>query len=236
MKKLSTAIALLLFCFALTSKLTAQQKISSIEFEQIINLHKNLSEDQKALKALIPEFAKSKLEIIYNNKQAKLRKGKAESNSNVMISMNSGSNGEQFFDLQNKKIKNFIRIDGEDFFYTEDIKIAKDFTPTGKTKEILGYKCKELKNNEEGETLYITNDLPNFLSPLPEITVEGTILEADLKKIQFKATKINKDQTTTENVFATPKAREITKDQYNDLQEEKLNEMINMPGAKVIRN
>ena len=197
---------------------TDQQK-GKIVYEQTINIHKSLSPDQQALKAIVPEKITKNYELYFTPEKARLKEIEQVSNT-MMIRMGGDSSGNIFFDLKDKKLNSFFSVDGE-HFYTESEIEPISVASNGKSKEILGYKCKAFVHDKK--TFWVTQQLPKYLSPLSPFHFNGTVLAIDSDKISYKANKIEKE--INPEAFSTPEAQRVTKEQAEDLQEEAINSM-----------
>lgn len=195
---------------------TAQKK-GKITYDQVINVHKNLSSDQQALKALIPETMTKKYQFIFVDGQARLKELKQESNV-MIVQMGGETSTDAFFNLKDKTVQKFFELDGESFYTEKNIEFT-ELKPTSETKKILGYTCKAYTTHEM--KFWVTKELPSLITPLPPFFIDGAILAIENDQISYTAVKIEKEATIAE--LEKPKAQKVTAEQAEDLQEEILN-------------
>ncbi|TKG96975.1 hypothetical protein EYV94_00685 [Puteibacter caeruleilacunae] len=206
------------------------QKQGGIVFEQVINIHKNLSPEQQAYIAMLPEFSKRKYQFVFNEKQGVLKVLPQEQPEGMMI-MTSGGGNDAFVDFKKQVYRNYIEVDGEVFCTEVPIIPVSEIKATGKTKKILNYECKEYRGEGTEFSLWICESLPAGISPMPPIFGNGAVLSMESDKLSFTAVSFSKGIDAKE---LTPKeAQVITAEQYKDLQEEKIGEMKAMSGSKV---
>ncbi len=209
--KLFLAI-MLVSAFATLSKAQTQ---GTIIYEQRINLHKNLDKKQKGYKKLIPEFSEKKYIFLYDENSGRLFE-KKEKKSGISITM-SGASNNSWIDFINKKIREYIEVDGE-MYYTEEELTTYEATKTGETKKILNYTCFEYKDSEENMTFWVCPDLPSYITPMPPICFEGAVLEICNDDISYVALSISNEIDIEE--LSAPAGTEVTREQAEDLRDE----------------
>ncbi|WP_421919510.1 hypothetical protein [Marinifilum sp.] len=206
------------------------QKQGTIIYEHIINIHKSLSAEQQALKAMIPETSTQKFQFIYNEKYGCFKNIPAEMPKGMSILMGSGSS-KIWFNFEKDVFRKYIALDDELFHIETPMKLAET-KPTGKSKTILNYTCKEHKSNDGAFSFWVTKDLPKNITPMPSLFFEGAVLAVDNDKMSFKAVSFSKDIDNKELIPV--KSQKITHEQFQDLREEKMSEMKTM-GGKVMK-
>lgn len=222
-KVLFTALAIL---FA--TGLIFAQKQGTIVYESTINIHKSLGPDQQALKAMIPETTTQKFEFIYNEKYACFKNVPSDMPKGMMIQMGGGGSGSKtWFNFEKNVFRQYINLDDE-LFHTEIPMELAEVKTTGKSKTILNYTCKEYKGKDGKFSFWVTKDLPKNITPMPSLFFEGAVLAVDNDQMSYKAVSISKD--IDEKELSPVESQEITQEQFQDLQEEKMNEMKSMNG------
>ncbi|WP_282013979.1 hypothetical protein [Marinifilum flexuosum] len=224
-KVLFTTLAFILGIYAVFA-----QKQGTIVYENTINIHKSLGPDQQALKAMIPETTSKNFQFIFSEKHGCLKELKSDSPKGVMIQM-GGSKNSTWFNFEKNVFRNYIDLDDE-LFHTETPIITSDAKPTGRSKNILGYKCDEYKSSDDEFSFWVAKDFPKKITPMPSLFFNGAVLAVDNDRLSFKAISFSKDIDEKELIPA--ESQEITAEQFQDLQEEKLSEMKAM-GGKVMK-
>lgn len=212
-------ILVMLFISLISISSIFSQTKGTITYEQTVFVHKNLSPEQQAYKALLPETITKKINLYYNESNASLQIIKEKQAKGIQIQMGSGSDNS-WFDLKNKLVRNYFKVDGE-VFYTENKIENLALHPTGKSKMILGHECKEYINDDMH--LWLCTDLPNNLTPLPPFYLPGCILAIENDKIAYQAVHISKE--LDKNSLIPREGTKVTEEQAADLKEEMLNEL-----------
>ena len=126
-----------------------------------------------------------------------------------------------------KQITYTLYKKGTTIYYTENkINQATVTIDKKSTKKILGNNCyKAMYKSSANEVyeLWLTNDLKVICNPLEAGLINGTVLEINSKKVNYKAIKID-FKLQDKEIFEIPSTYiKITNEQAEDLQEE-LNE------------
>jgi len=226
MKKiiLSTVILLLLANFV------SAQKQGTIVYEHTINLHKSLSPKQQALKAMIPETTTQKIQFTFNEESGCLKNLPTDSPKGMTIKVD-GSDKRTWFSFQQKVYRKYIDIDDE-LYHSENAIDVDDAKPTGNSKKILNYVCDEYKSADDSYCFWVSKELPKHLTPMVPLFLDGAILAIENEKMNFLAISFSKEIDTKHLIPL--ESDEITQEQYEDLQEEKMSEM-KAKGGKVMK-
>ena len=226
MKKiiLSTLVMLLIVNFV------SAQKQGTIVYEQSINLHKSLSPKQQALKAMIPETTTKKNQFIFNEEKGCLKNLPTDSPKGMVINV-GGSDKPTWINFQKEIYRKYIDIDDE-LYHTENTIDVDDAKPTGNSKKILNFACDEYKSADDTHSFWVSKELPKHLTPMVPLFLDGAILAIENEKISFLAISFSQEIDTRQLIPL--ESEEITSEQFEDLQEEKLNEMKAM-GGKVMK-
>ena len=222
--KLFISVAILLT----GTQLKAQNDLT-IEYIQTINIHKSLSSAQKAMKAFLPETIEKKIVYKYTDNKARIKEGKMEKKEKSSINIQtSGGSSDALIDYKVNKATEYHKIMNKYFCVKQKIGDV-EFKYSDETREILGYICtKAIYNNREGEdmTFWIAKDIDIKATPLvPLISNKGAILAIDSDKVSFVAKSINKKDLSNNDIITPPTAKQITKEQLEDLQQEQIEEM-----------
>jgi GLPGLI family protein len=205
---------------------TAQKITNGIAlYEQKINVHKNLSEEQQSLKHLIPEFMTNNIELHFNNGIARTKEGEKDKSGSVQI---SSSVQDMLINYKTGITKSYTTL-GDEKFYTED-KLAEGVIKLiDKTKKIGQYTCKgAIIDSDKGDkmTIWYCKDLPKNLSPLGLLDVDGMVMQIDGESISYTFKGIKKGKADL-SLLKEPKGyRKVTSEQLADLSEEYYEEMM----------
>ncbi|GEM_PF-4969837 len=205
---------------------TAQKITNGIAlYEQKINVHKNLSEEQMALKHLIPEFMTNNIELHFNNGIARTKEGKKVDNGSIQV---SSSVQDMFINYKTGITKSYTTL-GDEKFYTEDRFKKGSVKLINKTKKIGQYACKgAIIDSDKGDkmTIWYCKDLPKNLSPLGLLDVDGMVLQIEGESISYTFKSIKKGKADL-SILKEPKGyRKVTPEQLADLSEEYYEEMM----------
>jgi len=233
MRKISILTPLLILFL---NPIAWSQSQGVVYYDEIINIHANLSADQQAFKSVIPEFQTQKKELYFNGKLTKLKNGeKAGSTGGVQIFIGNSAS-ETIFDYEKTETIQLAEIQGKKFLVRESMITDKNVEYIDGTKEILGYICKKALlqgttingNGEETHftyTVWYTDTDGLKGSPIPTINVPGLVLSMESDLFEFKATAM-KLQPVASSIFEIPENyKEISSGQLADLREEVIEEL-----------
>jgi len=215
--------------------LAAFGQSGKVTYKQIIDVHANLSPDQQALKAFIPESMESRKYFYADGSKGLLMKDEQKGNttstsSNVKTMSFSVSEDRFIFDYKEMKSYQLADILDGKFYVEYFLAQPEALSISNETKEILGYTCKKavFTNSDTGDKqiIWFTNELDFRATPLGEIYIkEGAILELITPKVQYKATEISAEIDVTVPQTVPDGYRKITPEQYRDLKEEQVDRM-----------
>ena len=226
MKKIIISLVVFLF----TANAMYSQKQGTIVYENTMNIHKSLGVDQQALKAMIPETSTQKFHFIFNEKYGCFKNLPAEMPKGMMIQM-GGGDSKTWFNFEKDIFRQYIDLDDE-LFHTETPMKAANAKPTGKSKTILNYTCEEYKSEDGKFSFWVAKDFPKKITPMPPMFFDGAVLAIDNDIMSYKAVSFSKD--IVEKELTPVESEEITQEQFQDLQEEKMSELQSM-GGKMIK-
>jgi len=220
-------IVMVIIITMITSAAIFGQKSGKIEYMQTIYVHKNLTEDQKVYKALLPETVESKILFLFHGDKARLKTVKDDSNKGLQTQMTGGSTNTVINYTENK-ILNLQDYDNRTYYVEKPAETMENIEFVNETKNILGYSCqKAVTTSDSGDKMFFwfAKDLKVKATPMIPVIGEYAILEIEKEKISYKA--LNIDFSSIDNVeFQVPEgAKKITKEQLKDLQDEKSSEM-----------
>lgn len=199
------------------------QKSGTIVYEQIINIHKSLSPEQQAFKAMIPETISKKLSLRFNENYARLQEVKKDQPKGISINISSSS--DAWFDFSKKEYREYHNIMGESLCVVNSIPAKVDLEPTGNSKTILGYPCQEMKTEDGKFSIWYTSKLNIKGTPLLPLFATGTILLIENDKVNITAIQFTEKTFTDKELNQLPEAQQISSEQLEDIQEEARDEM-----------
>jgi len=196
-----------------------------ITYEQKINIHLSLSEDQKAMKALIPEFMTSQVQLSFKDGVARAKEVKAEQQGGIMISTSSS---DLLMNSKENKTYSFAEL-GQEKFYTESVlEPEKDqLKLLQETKKIGGYECKAavMESEEDTYKVWYCPALPKYFSPMGLLGVDGMVLQIESQQISYLFKNISEEKVD-ENLLQFPQGhKKVSDEQLMDLQEEYMEEL-----------
>ena len=175
----------------------AQIKEGKIVYEQKIDLHRRMQDEQ--MKAMIPQFRTSKYELNFADNQSMYKMQEEEPD----ITGNTGNGGivMKFGGANSEYYKNFTtqkqvekRELGDKDYIIEDTLHHTAWKLMDTTKTILGYTCKKASGKTERGSdveVWYTEDIPVSSGPETFNGLPGMILQLDINKEEFVTTAIS---------------------------------------------
>lgn len=229
---------------AMTLKATpSDQEITSgkITYEQVVQVEVKLEGDAAHLAGMIPKERRSEKVLWFNATAALFENGTAtppgdiaahQGGANVMIRMNEPEN-KVFTDLS-AGVRTELREFMTRFFLIEETPVWS-WKITGNQKSILGYPCMEATTGEGDKlvTAWFTPVIPVSSGPGSWGGLPGMILqlEASGGKQVTTAVKIDPEAPGSGVIFKPDKGKKVTREEYDQIVEEKMKEMGAQPGA-----
>ena len=197
-----------------------------ISYELKINLHANLTKEQQAYKAMIPEFSNQSVKLYFKNGNYRIEEIEQEQSQSGGVSIVMSSGGSQAKIVRNDR--NYVYTlykKGEKTYYTVEKIVKPTITIDKKSvKKILNYECYKVLYKSAGETyeIWVTDALKLTASPMDGLNFGGTVLEINSKNLTYKAKKIE-FVSQKDNLFdVSSEDKKITKEQAEDLQEQNI--------------
>lgn len=133
-----------------------------------------------------------------------------------------GSNDE-YVDFANKKYIRAFKREGNDttFYISQDMRTATNFQTSDKTKKIAGYTCHkataQLRNATY--TIWYTTDIPENFSPVDGLIPPdgGFVLALESDRMEYKATKVQLQSVSDNDVQIQGPSVQLTQDQIRDM-------------------
>lgn len=183
-----------------------------ITYLEKVNLHMSLSEEDEQIKAMLPEFRKSKKLLLFNQSASIYKNPETDPNAepesfeheegNMQIQIKIDQPDEQLY----KDLKSGNKIDQRDFlgkkFLIMDKLSSYAWKLTGKQKKVLDYNCQQamFEDSANKTIVWFTTDIPVSTGPSNLGQLPGMILEVDIndgertvvaQKVELKPVKKN---------------------------------------------
>ncbi|TAH20253.1 MAG: GLPGLI family protein [Cytophagales bacterium] len=224
----------------------AQSNEGTVIYEIKVNMHRRLPADQKDMRAMIPEFRTSKMQLFFNQNESFYKNVEEEndeeeaSNGGVQIKFTTPQN-ELYFDFANKKKVEMREFMTKKFLIEGELK-ANAWKLSDETKTIKGYVCKKATyiNEERKQNIVVwyAEQIPVSAGPDSFHSLMGLVLQVDINDgeivttaatIDFKALKKGDIKIPTEG-------KKITPEEFKKMVDEKMKEMGGNGGIRIIRN
>lgn len=244
---------LLLFWLSLCllATLKAQTTTGVIQFEEKMNMHRNLPADAGDIRAMIPEFRIMKSELLfsateslYRNVEEEEEDDDAANNGGMVIKMQRPD--AQFY----KNLSTGKKADQREFmskrYLIEDAIEQTPWKVGADTREILGYNCLQAVWNdttsERQRTVvaWFAPDIPVASGPATYGQLPGMILAIDVNngELLLTATSISLKAPKKDELQAPSKGEKITQEAFKNMMDERIKEMGGSSGRgiRVLRN
>ena len=247
--KMKYHILLFWLSLGLCTTLNAQKTEGTIQFEEKMNMHRNLPPDAGDMKAMIPEFRVLKSELLFTATESLYRNVEEEEEDEEM------GNGQVMIRMQRPE-STFYRdfgagrkTDQREFMGKQYlIEDAIDQTPwkvSADTREILGYNCMKAVwedttgGRQRNIVAWFAPDIAVSAGPATYSQLPGMILGVDINEgeIQLTAQKIDFKPLKKGAIEMPKKGEKITQADFQKMMDERMRAMGgNGRGIRVIRN
>lgn len=229
------------------ASLLAQNTAGVIQFEEKMNMHRNLPPDAGDMRAMIPEFRIMKSELLFTTSESLYRNVEEEEEDEevggggVMIRMQRPDA------VYYKNFDTNRKADRREFmgkYYLIEDSIGQTPWKVGaETREILGYPCMQAVwddtsgGRERHLTAWFAPDIPVPAGPVSYGQLPGMILLLDVNngEIQLTAIKIDLKAPKKGELEAPSKGEKITRAEFQKMMDERIRAMGGR-GIRVIRN
>ncbi|MCC6459190.1 MAG: GLPGLI family protein [Saprospiraceae bacterium] len=246
-----TKFHLLLFWLSLglCAALPAQKSEGIIQFEEKINMHRNLPPDAGDMKAMIPEFRIMKSELLFNANESLYRNVEEEEEDEegdgpVVIKMQRPD--AMFY----KNLNAGTKTDQREFmgkYYLIEGELDKTPWKVGtESRQVLGYDCLKAvwddttAGRKRVVVAWFAPDIPVSSGPVTYGQLPGMILALDINngELQLTAQKIETKALGAGAIVAPKKGEKTTQAEFKKMMDERTKAMggSNGPGVRVIRN
>ncbi len=239
MKLFSSLLALL---FSLT--LLAQTTTGMVYYEETIEINIETDEETSQFAHLLPSsqtnhfilrFTPEHAHYSVDEKPAPPPAPQAEGEPVIQIKfMRSNDNSAVYTDLAENTMVEQRNIFGRPFRIQHELD-GGDWKLTNEQRTILGYTCmKAITGPDTLQTVaWFTPQIPAAVGPATYGQLPGLILELERDNITLKATEVLAEIDQPELMQAPTKGKKVTEEEFDRLQDEKLEEM-NLQGGRRI--
>ncbi|HMK04385.1 MAG TPA: GLPGLI family protein [Ferruginibacter sp.] len=222
----------------------AQVKEGRITYEQKVDVHRRIPEDNQQMRSMIPQFRTGKFELLFADNQSLYKAIEEEpdmteqNNGGMVIRMGGAAENEYYKNFSTQKA-----VDKRELM--QDIYLVEDSIPTsawkleeGETKTILGYTCKKATGKSErgvDVVAWYAEELPVAAGPEQFNSLPGMILGIDANKGEIVFTAISLDKKVdAKSIKAPTRGKKITHAEYLAKQAEFLRN--NPGGMRIVTN
>jgi GLPGLI family protein len=199
----------------------AQVKEGKIVYEQKIDLHRRMQDEQ--MKAMVPQFRTSKYELNFADNQSIYKA--QEEDPDITENTDHGGIVMKFGGANSEYYKNFTtqkqvekRELGDKDYIIEDSLHHTVWKLVDSIKTILGYTCKKATGKtERGSDVeaWYTEDIPVSSGPETFNGLPGMILQIDINKEEFVTTAISIEKSADKKELKEPtKGKKITPEEF----------------------
>lgn len=239
-----------LVCLLATRIVMAQQGV--IMYENRMNMHMNIPADRQEMKAMIPEFRTTKMQLFFNEEES-LYKTVVEDedeqfgSGNVRMSFRMPKT-ELYTNSSTTAILSLQELMGKKYIIQDTVKMSPWKFGT-ETKEILGYACRmayythtqevtsmrmnngtlepEKRTITQEITAWYTDQLRPSLGPERYNTLPGTVLALDINNGErvIVARKVELRELKKGELKAPDSGTKVTQEEFKKISEEQMEKM-----------
>ena len=223
MKNLS---AVLLATFVLQVA-NAQLKEGKIVYEQKIDLHRRMQDEQ--MKAMVPQFRTSKFELNFADNQSMYKMQEVEpditenSGNGSIVMRFGGANTEYYKNFLTQKQVEKRELADKDYLIEDSLRHI-NWKLMNEIKTILGYHCKKASGKtERGSDVeaWYTEEIPVSSGPETFNGLPGMVMQVDINKEEFVITAVSLDKSVDKRELKAPvKGKKITPEEFAAKQKE----------------
>ena len=260
MKRIILVLGMLV-CILAAHAVFAQQGV--ITYENRVNMHRNIPADRQEMKAMVPEFRTTKMQLFFNGEES-LYKPVIEDEEEQF----SGSGGvrmsfrmpktETYTNSSTSIILSLQELMGKKYLITDTVKMSPWKLGT-ETKDVMGYTCRMayFTSTQEITTMRVENGTPTpekrtitqeitawytdqirpSLGPDRYNTLPGTVLALDINNGErvIVARNIELRELKKDELKAPDASTKVTQAEFRKIQEEQMEKM-RANGRTFIRN
>lgn len=220
-------IVLGLLAATLFQAVGAQITEGKIIFEQKIDLHRRMQDEQ--MKSMVPQFRSAKYELNFADNQSSYKIQEEEpditentGHGNVVMRF-GGANAEYYKNFSTQKQVEKRELADKDYVIEDSLRHLT-WKLEDESKTILGYNCKKATGKtERGSDVeaWFTEEIPMSSGPENFNGLPGMILQININKEEFLITAVNLEKTADKKELKSPsKGKKITPADFAALQKE----------------
>lgn len=238
MKKILTALAI----FSLAVPATAQLTEGKIIYEQKVDLHRRIPEDNQQMRAMIPPTRTAKFELHFGDNQSLYKAVEEEPDlteqhsDGVVIRIGGGAENEFYKNFTTRRAVEKRELMQEMYLLEDSIRNFTWKLEEGESKTIAGYTCKKATGkSERGNDIiaWYTEEIPLAAGPEFFNGLPGMILGLDADKGEIVFTAVSIDKKLDKKILKAPiKGKKITGTEFAKLQKE----LMGSGGVKIVTN
>ena len=197
--------------------LHAQVKEGKIIYEQKIDLHRRMQDEQ--MKSTVPNFRTSMFTLDFADNQSfyKIQEEEPDITENTgngnMIMRFAGTNAEYYKNFSTQRQVEKKELADKDYIIEDSLR-HMDWKLLDGSKLILGYPCKKASGKTARGTeveAWYTEDIPVSSGPETFHGLPGMILQVNINKAEFVITAVSIDKTADRKALKAPaKGKKIT--------------------------
>lgn len=227
------------------SFVSAQKNEGVVQYDEKMNMHRNLPPDAADMRAMIPEFRTNKNELLFNASESLYKNVEVEDedddaqNGGVMIKITApeATLYNNFATHRKAHLREFM----DQRYLILDSLTAPAWKITGESKMVLGYNCLQavysdtLRKREV--SAWFTDAIPVSAGPVGYFGLPGLVLEVDVNQgeMMWIATKIDFRQLKKNEMTAPSKGEKTTQAEFDKKVAEQMKAM-GGGGIRIIRN
>jgi GLPGLI family protein len=226
MKKVIAALMLVISFHPAISQL----KEGKILYEQKVDLHRRIPDDDQQMKSMIPATRITKFELQFADNQSLYKAVEEEpdmteqNNGPVVIRIGGSAENEYYKNFTTKKVTEKRELLQEMYLLEDSIKSIAWKLEDGETKTIAGYSCKKaIGKTERGNDViaWYAEDIAVTSGPEEFNGLPGMILGVDINKGEFVFTAVSIEKKVDRKQMKAPtQGKKVNRTEFAKIQKE----------------
>ncbi len=241
----------MLVCILAAHAVFAQQT-GVITYENRVNLHRNIPADRQEMKAMVPEFRTTKMQLFFNGEESLYKpviEDEEEQFGGGGVRMTfRNPRVETYTNASTSMILSLQELMGKKYLITDTVKMSPWKLGT-ETKEIMGYTCRmayftqtqeitamrvengvptpEKRTITQEITAWYTDQIRPSLGPERYNTLPGTVLALDVNNGErvIVARNVELRELKKDELKAPDASTKVTQAEFRKIQEEQMEKM-----------
>ena len=221
---------------------TAQTTEGKIVYEQKVDLHRRIPEDNQQMRSMVPPSRTTKYELHFADNQSLFKAIEEEpdmteqNNGGVVIRIGGSPENEYYKNFSTKKLVEKRELMQEVYLLEDSIKSISWKLEEEETKTITGYLCKKATGKtERGNDViaWYAEDIPTASGPEQFNGLPGMILGLDVNKSEVVYTAVSIDKKIDKKAIKAPsKGKKVNGAEFAKIQKE----IMGSGEMRIIRN